>query len=79
MNWQLLRNVNPPLNKLLVFYCPERNAVFFGCRNGSMLKLGNTYSDGIRDGWNVDMKTTNNSGGTKCTGRCLLNRRLKND
>ena len=53
MNWQLLRNVNPPLNKLLVFYCPERNAVFFGCRNGSMLKLGNTYSDGIRDGWNV--------------------------
>ena len=53
MNWQLLRNVNPPLNKLLVFYCPERNAVFFGRRQGTMLEMGNMFSDGIRDGWNV--------------------------
>ena len=53
MNWQLLKNVNPPLDQPLMFYCPERNAVFFGQRQGTMLILGNTFSDGIRDGWHV--------------------------
>ena len=54
MNWQLLSNVNPPLNRLLVFYSPDENAVFFGIRIEQGLKLANQYSNGLRDSWRTD-------------------------
>lgn len=51
MNRQLLKNVNPPLKQLLMFYCPERNAVFFAIRDEHGFVMANSYSDGLRESW----------------------------
>ena len=49
MNWQLLKNVNPPVDKLLLFYSPGGKAIFFAIRNDVQLEMANTFTNGLRE------------------------------
>lgn len=51
MNWQLLKNVNPPMDKLLLFYTPNGKAIFFAIRKGVQLEMGATFTNGLRESW----------------------------
>lgn len=51
MNWQLLKNVNPPLDKLLLFYSQGGKAIFFAIRKDAQLEMANTFTNGLRESW----------------------------
>lgn len=48
MNWQLIKNVNPPREKVLELYFEEDNTVRFAERSGDgeSINVGDTYYDG---------------------------------
>lgn len=43
MNWQLLKNVNPPLRQILMFFCKDNNEIKFAERTGECIYIASTY------------------------------------
>lgn len=45
MNWQLLKNVNPPINKILMFFCKDGKEIKFAERtdDGESIYIASTY------------------------------------
>ena len=52
MNWQLIKNVNPPREKVLELYFEEDESVRFAERSedGESIDIADTYYDGERLG-----------------------------
>ena len=53
MNWQLLKNVNPPVEKLLLFYYPDQTIRFaLRSKDGKVFYIGESVTEGALDyGW----------------------------
>ena len=47
MNWQLLKNVNPPVEKLLLFYYPDQTIRFaLRSKDGKVFYIGDSFIEG---------------------------------
>lgn len=53
MNWQLLKNVNVPIGKLLLLFYPDQTVRFaMRSENGKNLYIADSFTSGeLADGW----------------------------